>query len=293
MPDPTGKMFEATAKIKDEASETLDLLTDKMEASTKGNEDLQDGLKGTTDKLDEFLDKTKEILNETDDLGLINASLVGTKGKGSVQDQFRANQSSLLDFYKFVGNKVIDTTLSLTSATLSLAGALSSVVDIITGQAALAKFPGMLLGGTVEALKLVGVIEDLRFEMSLTNQEAAALGPAISNTMLQTGANIEMAVASLRTLGQEAQLATPSTEQLAAASVYMAEAWGENVDRLTRFNVQLSKLYEIGPTSLKGVASAMDHVARSTRISRDSLIDIVNTLSKDLITRIPKEFRAN
>ncbi len=291
MPDPTAKMFEARVGVEDKASKAIESITEKMQEATKGAEDFTDEVKGLTDGLDKAREKVNEIQDDTNELGLAGAAMVGTKGKGSIKEQFKTMQSSLIDFYKFVGDKVIDTTLSLASATASLAGALSKVYSIISGEAAFAKLSGMLAGGVVEAVSLVGVIEELRHEMQLTNQEAAALGPAISNTMLQTSGNIELAVAALDALGQEAQLATPQTEQLAAASVYMAEAWRMNVGHLTRFNVQLARLYEIGPTNLKGVASAMDQVARTTRISREELVTLVQTFEEGLIYRIPQEFR--
>lgn len=292
MADATGGMFEARLALRDDASEPIGDINENIEKAIGSSEDLQKGLKGMESRLDRMAKSTKKINDDTNKIGIIGAALLGTKGKGSIKDQMKGTKYLLGKFTNFIKDALIDTMFSLGDAALYAAEKSALLLQALKGHLFLAQFPRIALGAIVETVKLVGVIEELQTAQRLTTSEAASMGEQISSTMLNTAANIEKVQVAYKELAHLGQLNTKGVRDLADATVYMSEAWRMSTGELVQFNREIADLYQVGRGGILGVASAIDHVARSTAASREELMGLVKGLKEDLLYKIPRDMRS-
>ena len=292
MADATGGMFEARLALRDDASEPIEDINENIEKAVGSSKDLQKGLKGMESRLDRMAKSAKKINDDTNEIGVIGAALLGTKGKGSIKDQMKDTKSLLSRLSAFIKNTFVTGLFTLGDAALYAAEKAAFLTSVLKGYFFLAQMPRIALGATVEVSKLVGVIEELQTAQQLATKDAIAMGSQISSTMLNTSANFEKVIVAYKDLAHLGQLNTKNVRELADATVYMSEAWRMSTGELVKFNREVADLYQVGRGGILGVASAIDQVARNTAVSREELMGLISGLKEDLLYKIPRDLRS-
>lgn len=289
--DPTGGAFNAILGIQDDASEVLESIHDNIESSIEKMDDLQDKNDRFSDQMDDLHHQTKKILKDTNDSGVIGATLLGTEGTGSISDQMSDVHKSVGSFERFLAGDLTGAMLGAAGAAITVTEKLLLLHSILTGMFFLLKLPLVFIAASQAALELIGPIEQIRAQMKLTNDQAVELFTNIHHTTAGMAVDMDKVIQVYSEFASLSELNNDRIEEMAKTTILMSEAWGLNTEQLARFTKQLTRVFEVGPGGLEKVANAMDHVARTTSLTHQEIITLINTISTRLLYRIPKAMR--
>jgi len=239
-----------------------------------------------------WYDQMKKTMRDTNDLGVLGASMVGTQGKGDVGAQIKETKTGLTSMARFLTGTLIDAFLSLGLAGVTSAEGMNKFLKSMSVWFVIGKLPKLLLDARQAATGLLEPLEAIRSEIKLSNDETLKLVDNLQSSMIQMGHSLEDVLEVYTALGRMGELNNQEIRKMANATLLMAEAWGMTNSEIAFFNRTLVTTFGIMAGSLTKIGSAMDHVAKTTNIARQELVQMTTHLKESLLWNIPKALRS-